>query len=101
MLADVFSFSRGLIITSFNSGLFSTGSRSASRTDKRPLSSYRTVPESFAASPLFVPSVTARQTKPVNVVSPLGGGVWPPPVMFPTRQATTPDPGKLEQLFEW
>ncbi|CAH3180891.1 unnamed protein product [Porites lobata] len=69
------------------------GSRSASRTDKRPLSSYRTVPESFAASPLFVPSVAARQTKPVNVVSPLGGGVWPPPVMFPMRQATTPDPG--------
>ena len=91
----MFSVLRSLIITTFNSGLFFIGSRSASRTDKRPLSSYRTVPESFAASPLFVPSVAARQTKPVNVVSPLGGGVWPPPVMFPMRQATTPDPGKL------
>ena len=74
---------------------FLSGSRSASRTDKRPLSSYRTVPDTYAASPLFVPSVSARPAKPVNVVQPIGGsGVWPPPVMFPQRQATTPDPGK-------
>lgn len=67
------------------------GSRSASRTDKRPLSSYRTVPDTYAASPLFVPST--RPSKPVNVVQPVaGGGFWPPPVVFPQRQATTPDP---------
>ena len=64
------------------------------------MSSYRTVPDTYAASPLFVPSVAARPTKPVNVVQPIGGGgggsggVWPPPVMFPQRQATTPDPGE-------
>ena len=70
------------------------GSRPGSRTDKRPLSSYKTVPESYAASPLFIPSVAGRSSKPVSVVNPLGGGVWPPPVLFPHRQATTPDPGK-------
>ena len=75
--------------------IFVTGSRSASRTDKRPLSSYRTVPDTYAATPLFVPS--ARPSKPVNVVQPVGGGgFWPPPVVFPQRQATTPDPGKSE-----
>jgi len=70
------------------------GSRSPSRTDKRPLSSYRTVPDTYAASPLFVPSGAARLAKPVNVVQPIGGGggFWPPPVVFPQRQATTPDP---------
>ena len=74
-----------------------TGSRSASRTDKRPLSSYRTVPDTYAASPLFVPS--ARPSKPVNVVQPVaGGGFWPPPVVFPQRQATTPDPGELNMV---
>ena len=74
-----------------------TGSRSASRTDKRPLSSYRTVPDTYAASPLFVPS--ARPSKPVNVVQPVaGGGFWPPPVVFPQRQATTPDPGELNKV---
>ncbi|XP_074637432.1 uncharacterized protein LOC141895506 [Acropora palmata] len=69
------------------------GSRPASRTDKRPLSSYRTPPEAFVASPTFIPSLATRSAKPVNVVSPVGGGVWPPPVQFPQRQATTPDPG--------
>ena len=77
-----------------------TGSRSASRTDKRPsypLSSYRTVPDTYAASPLFVPST--RPSKPVNVVQPVaGGGFWPPPVVFPQRQATTPDPGELNMV---
>lgn len=73
-----------------------TGSRSASRTDKRPLSSYRTVPDTYAASPLFVPS--ARPSKPVNVVQPVAGGFWPPPVVFPQRQATTPDPGELNMV---
>ena len=75
-----------------------SGSRSPSRTDKRPLSSYRTVPDTYAASPLFVPSGAARLAKPVNVVQPIGGGggFWPPPVVFPQRQATTPDPGKSE-----
>ena len=52
------------------------------------------MPENFAASPVFVPSVAARLTKPVNVVNPIAGGVWPPSVLFPQRQATTPDPGK-------
>lgn len=75
--------------------LFPLGSRPASRTDKRPLSSYRTPPEAFVASPTFIPSLATRSAKPVNVVSPVGGGVWPPPVQFPQRQATTPDPGKL------
>lgn len=69
------------------------GSRPASRTDKRPLSSYRTPPEAFVSSPTFIPSLATRSAKPVNVVSPVGGGVWPPPVQFPQRQATTPDPG--------
>lgn len=74
------------------------GSRSASRTDKRPLSSYRAVPDTYAASPVFIPSVAARPSKPVNVVNPLGGGLWPPPVPFPQRKATTPDPGKWRSL---
>ena len=45
---------------------------------------------------MFVPSGAARLAKPVNVVQPIGGGggFWPPPVVFPQRQATTPDPGK-------
>lgn len=42
--------------------------------------------------------MAARLSKPVNVVQPIGGGggFWPPPVVFPQRQATTPDPGKSE-----
>lgn len=75
--------------------LFPLGSRPASRTDKGPLSLYKTPPEAFVASPTFIPSLASRSTKPVNAVSPVGGGVWPPPVQFPQRQATTPDPGKL------
>lgn len=83
---------------SFEFGVQFVGSRSPSRSDRRPLSSYRTVPDSYAASPLFVPSVASRPPKPVNVVQPIGGGggFWPPPVVFPQRQATTPDPGKSE-----
>lgn len=42
--------------------------------------------------------MASRVPKPVNVVQPIGGGggFWPPPVVFPQRQATTPDPGKSE-----
>ncbi|XP_068750634.1 uncharacterized protein [Montipora capricornis] len=69
------------------------GSRPSSRTDKRPLSSYKTAPEAYAASPAFIPSLGTRPTKPINVVNPVGGGIWPPTVLFPQRQATTPDPG--------
>lgn len=75
-------------------------SRPTSGMEKRPFTSWLPVAE---VAPVPQRSSSVMGPKPSPLGKPLGGGVWPPPVSFPSRQATSPDLGesKFQINFEW
>ena len=77
-------------------GMLSRPTSGMSSMEKRPFTSWLPVAE---VAPLPQRSSSVMGPKPSSYGKPPGGGVWPPPVSFPSRQVTSPDLGKSNIYF--